>query len=196
VNIRPIPTVLRSDVRPARSVDRVQPVLYAGIVARRIAIVTLLLLLLLPSLWSLVTGQYAVVVDGASGRNAIALVTSHSGEPRVGDTVAVRSVAEYSVGVGTVSNVGAQGVALHDPVGRKGWTASVADIHGVVAIYDGPVAHFLAALPPYGMSAALIVLIIALVAIPLRRSEPHAGDAPVVVPQVRHIKHFHEYSRG
>ena len=197
MNIRPIPTVLRTDVRPARPNDRtVEPVLYAGIVARRVAIVALLMLLVLPAIWSMITGQRAVIVAGATDASAIAVVAPQGGTPQVGDTVAIRTASAHSVSVGQVAKVSKGSIALQDPVRPGGWTAPVADLNGsVIAVFDGPVAQALIALPPFAMSAAIIVMIIVLVAIPLRRTDPHEGEV-AVVPQVRHIKHFTDSTRA
>jgi hypothetical protein len=168
-------------------------------VARRIAIVALLMLLVLPTLWSLVTGQRAVLVADAADQNApaIAVVAPHSGVPEVGETVAIRTASANAVAVGQVADVTDESIAVQDAIRPDGWNASLTDLSGsVLAVFQGPVITFLTGLPPFSMSAAIILLIIALVAIPLRRTEPAESETAGGLPSARHIKHFTDVERA
>lgn len=151
------------------------------------------MLLILPSLWSLMTGQRAVLVAGATSEAApsVAVIAPHAGVPEVGDTVAVRSTSPDAVAVGQVADVSGESIAVQNMIRPDSWNASLTDLSGsVLAVFHGPVVTFLTALPPFSMSAAIILLIIALVAIPLRRTEPADPESPVSLPSARHIKHF------
>ena len=194
MNFRPNPTDSRTVSRPQRSVD---PVLHASIVARRIAIIALMMLLVVPMLWSLVTGQRALRVDGAPQEGMIALIAPNAGAPRIGDTVAVPATSPTMVSLGRVADIQEEKVALRDAFRPTNWTAPVTTLSGsVLAVFDGPVAHFLARTPPFMMNSVLIILIIALVAIPLRRSEPLEDETMATVPPARHIKHFNDFTRA
>lgn len=180
--------------RPQRPVE---PVLYVSIVARRVAIIALMMLLVLPMLWSVITGQRALLVDGAPREGTIALVAPHAGVPRVGETVAVQTASARIVSLGQVADVHDESVALRDASRSDNWTAPVTALSGsVLAVFDGPVVSFLTSMPPFAMSSVLIVLIIALVAIPLRRSEPTEDEPVATLPPARHIKHFNDFTRA
>ena len=171
--------------------------LHASIVARRLAIIALMTMLVVPMLWSLATGQRALLVDGAPREGTIALIAPNAGTPRVGDTVAVRTAAATTVSLGRVADVREGSVALQDTFRPDTRTAPLTALGGsVLAVFDGPLALFLASMPPFVMSSILIVLIIALVAIPLRRSEPREDEDVATLPPARHIKHFNDFTRA
>lgn len=198
VNNRPIPRVSTPEVRPRPNGRAIEPALYAGIVARRIAIVALMLVLIAPSLWSAVTGQQMLLTStGASGERAIAVVAPHAETPAVGERVAVRTETVQAVQVGRVADVGSDSIALRNTERSDSWTAPLSELHGaVLAVFDGPVANFLATLPPFSLSAVIIIAITALVAIPLRRNEPNDDAEMVALPTARHIKHFHDVTHA
>lgn len=198
MNNRPTSTVISSAAQPSAE-STVVPAPHASLVARRVAIIALMVLLVAPTLWSAVTGQRALRIDGASaaGTGVIAVVAPQDGLPQVGDTVAVHAQTASSVAVGLVADVTGGTIALHDAVRPDNWTASVADLRGtVLAVFDGPVIAFLAGLPPLTTSTAIILLIIALVAIPLRSTEPDGDGVAVHAPSGRHFRDFSDLSRS
>ena len=163
---------------------------------RRTLIITLLLMLVAPLLWSAATGQRALPVDGLShARAAVAVIVPTNGMPKVGETVAVHASTASSVVVGLVDEVGNGTMALRDAVRSDNWTASVADVRGtVLAVFEGPFVRFLAGLHPLMTSTVIILLIITLVAIPLRVEE--TDEVTVHAPLGRHIKQFSDLGRG
>lgn len=196
MNNRLTPTVMTSGAQPAPG-DTVEATLHTRLVVRRIAIIALMLLLVAPMLWSAVTGQRALRIDGTSAANraVIAVVAPSTGTPQVGQTVAVHAPTASSVVVGLVDDVSNGTMALRNAVRPDNWTASVADVRGtVLAVFDGPVVGFLAGLHPLATSTALILLIIALVAIPLRVTEPK--ETAVHAPSGRHLRQFSDLSRS
>ncbi|AWB87558.1 hypothetical protein [Mycetocola zhujimingii] len=169
----------------------VESAFHVGIVLRRGAIIVLMLLLIVPTLWTAVTGQRTLRIDGAISDTArsIAIIAPAAGDPQIGQMVVVRTATTpSSVAVGRVADVGDGTVALRDLVSPAAWTASVTDLSGsVLAVFDGPVAAFLADLPPMAASTVIIFLIVTLVALPLRKSDLDDANA-VQLPLVRHHK--------
>lgn len=161
-------------------------------------IVTLMLLLIGPTLWTAVTGQRTLTIEGvpSDAASSIAIVGPAASPPDVGETVVVRtSTSPFSVAVGRVAEVDGGTVALRDIVSPAAWTASVTDLSGsVLAIFDGPVAAFFAGLPPTMASTGIILLIVGLVALPLRHRDPDDAAA-VQLPFARHHKDITELGR-
>ncbi|GGE94260.1 hypothetical protein D9V28_08850 [Mycetocola zhadangensis] len=145
-------------------------------------------------LWAALTGQRAVLVTDAvsKGESAIAVVAPQAGIPEIGDTVAVRTPTASSFAVGHVAEIKNESMAVTDAFRPDSWTAPVTDLSGsVLAVFHGPAVDFVAGLPPFTVSAAVILLIILLVAIPLHRTEPR--EAAVTVAPTRHIRNFTDY---
>lgn len=173
----------------------VESAFHAGIVLRRGAIIALMLLLILPTLWTAVTGQRTLRIEGglSDAARSIAIIAPAVGDPQIGQMVVVRTATtSSSVAVGRVADIGDGTVALRDLVSPAAWTASVTDLSGsVLAVFDGPVAAFFADLPPTAASTVIIFLIVALVALPLRRSDQDDENV-VQLPLGRHHKDIAE----